>query len=202
VFLTPREGGPKIVNLDFRLLDTLLIVARTRGVDQGRQGGVVVAVAGTHGLGLAGLAQFVRRVLAHRLHPDQEASRRQQGPQFLRLLARRSPIVPRQGLLLRARLRLIPAGLAAASRSSRWRPRLASAVRQCIWGEATACATDQPHGRGGARGWQGAPREGRKWRGRRGTGVGAESDGCHRGDFRPTTSDPTSCAAPTPSTRE
>ena len=29
-----------------------------------------------------------------------------------------------------------------------------------------------------------------------GRGVATESDGCHRGDFKPTATDPTTCAAP------
>jgi hypothetical protein len=38
--------------------------------------------------------------------------------------------------------------------------------------------------------------------GKKGHGVGAESDGCHWRDFKPTMSDLTSCAASAPSTRQ
>ena len=67
VFAAPRERGPQVVDLGFGLLETLLMAGRCRGVEQGRHGRVVIAVTGTHGVGLAGLAELFQCVLAHRL---------------------------------------------------------------------------------------------------------------------------------------
>ena len=67
VFPAPPERGAQVVDLDFGLLETLLIITACRRVEQRRQRRVVIAVARPHGVGLAGLAELFQRVLAHRL---------------------------------------------------------------------------------------------------------------------------------------
>jgi pantothenate kinase-related protein Tda10 len=64
--LHPKRGA-QIVDLNLGLLDKLLIITARWRVEQTRQPRVVIAVPGTHGVGLAGLAQLFQRVLAHRL---------------------------------------------------------------------------------------------------------------------------------------
>ena len=65
VFPTPPERGTEVVDLDFGLLDALLIITARPRVEQGGHRRVVVAVARTHGIRLAGFAEFFQRVLAH-----------------------------------------------------------------------------------------------------------------------------------------
>ena len=57
----------QIIDFDVGPVDALLMVSRVRLIQLGRHGHVVVAMAGAHHIGLAGLPQFLQRVLPHRL---------------------------------------------------------------------------------------------------------------------------------------
>ena len=67
VFAAPTERGAQVVDLGFGLLHSLLIITVCRRVEHRGQRRVVIAVTSPHGVGLAGLAEFFQRVLAHRL---------------------------------------------------------------------------------------------------------------------------------------
>ena len=62
-FLAPGERGPQIVDFGFRLLDALLVPCPP-AIKCGGQCGVVVAVAGTNRIGIAGFAELLQRILA------------------------------------------------------------------------------------------------------------------------------------------
>ena len=67
VFATPSESRAQVVDLGFGLIDPMLVTAVARRVQLRRLRHVVVAVACTHLVGLAGFAELFQRVLAHGL---------------------------------------------------------------------------------------------------------------------------------------
>ena len=77
----------------FGLFDSLVVVAAGRRVEQSRHRGVVVAVARPHGLGLAGFAELLLRVLAHGL--EQPVPRSATG-----VFGRHQRLVDQQGELI------------------------------------------------------------------------------------------------------
>ena len=67
VFATPDECGPQVVDLGLRPAREVLLVSRRRRVEPLGHRRVVIAVAGANVVGFAGFAEFLQRVLAHRL---------------------------------------------------------------------------------------------------------------------------------------
>ena len=73
VFEAPRERSAQIVDLKLGLVEKPLIIIACQRVEHGRQRRVVIPVTRPHGVRLAGLPEFLQRVLAHRF--EQAVSR-------------------------------------------------------------------------------------------------------------------------------
>ena len=67
VLAAPGKRGAQVVDLELDLGQTAPVVSTPRGVEHRGHRGVVVAVTSTHGIGLAGLLQFLGAVLARRV---------------------------------------------------------------------------------------------------------------------------------------